>query len=477
MQSRKDSKLTSELLDHWGTLCKVVCHRDQPQSPIIDMFHQKPCCYFGVCVCHGSREGCPDAVFFHDKLVKSMKMFMSAKNKVKPRLRKLLEDALLVCQLQEVGGVEASLFFVVGHANFSTWRFSLVQLELVAVEEEENMITLQIPALADNHSVRTSVQFFAENITFDSSWKIQYWTILNDNAVVMSSDMRADLVEAQKDLELDAVQFWSGSEEERQRRKEKESKKRKPHSGSSAPKPKSGSTTQKRRRVKAGNERDEDGVDNLFPLQDEIEEHPGSGEDEDEDRESNVSQVLFSGSDLEGELSPPSTLSAASLFGNNEGDLHDFGIEEPEQVANTDGDRDIDIEDKSKRAAPVFEHDARQSEYIFTLTGHGEIRYSFTNFYMRAYCLKHGRQCTRQRTVIPSRSGVAGRPVGHLTAWLRQADQFGGAKDHMKAPAASLELRQGAREYLLSSFEGREFASRFEEQLKPGEPEEPHRSR
>lgn len=430
-------------------------------------------------MCGKSEQGCPDAFFFHEKLVKFMKMFMSVKKKVKPRLRKLLEDTLLVCQLQEVGGAEASLFFVVGHANFNTWRFSLVHLELVA--EEENMITLQLPALAENHSVRTSVQFFAENITFDSSWKIQYWTILNDNAVVPPSDMRADLVEAQKDLELDAVQFWSGSEEERKRRK-----KRKQHPGTSGPKPKSGSTTQKRRRVKARNERDEDGVDNLFPLQDEIDEHAsqdaGSGEDEDEDRESDVSQVLLSGSDLEGELSPPSTQSAASILGNNEGDLHDFGIEEPEQVANTESDRDIDIEDiedktKTKRAAPVCERDTKQSEYVFKLKEHGEIRYSFTNFYMRAYCLKHGRQCTRQRTVIPSRSGVAGRPVGHLAAWLRQADQFAGAKDHMKASAATLELRKQAREYVLSSFEGKEFASQFEEKLKPGEPEEPYRSR
>ena len=129
----------------------------------------------------------------------------------------------------EVDSCEESLFFVVGHINFSTWRFSLLHLELV--EEHADRIVLQVPPRPNHHSVRTSAQFFAENITFSNAWKVQFWTILNDDAIVVESEMRADLVECQKDTELEAVVFWEGSEEEKRKRKkqvEPNKKKEKP---------------------------------------------------------------------------------------------------------------------------------------------------------------------------------------------------------------------------------------------------------
>ena len=314
--------------------------------------------------------------------------------------------------------------------------------------------------------------------------------------------MRADLVECQKDTELEAVVFWEGSEEEKRKRKkqvEPDKKKERPkRKGTAAGKPAESSSKRRKRepdRPLVPTDEPIDAIDSQdpLPLQD-----LGSEVDSDaaeEDRESNVSQVLESGSDFfdDYDLSPPSTTSAVSIFGGD--DFQEFlseeRSEEPNipQVDQVESDHGAQAavpaalpegenagKSKTPRAAPVLRSDERQGEFTFIVPDLGEVRYSFTNFYMRAYCLEHGRQCTRQRTCVPTKSANArGRPVGLLTSWLRQATDFADAKSHMKAQAQPHDVRKAAREHFLSLAGGREFSDMFEEKHKRGEPEEPLR--
>ena len=432
-----------------------------------------------------------------------MKMFMSVKKKNKPRLRKLLEDCLLVFQ---VGGeqrdtFEGSFFFAVGHINFSTWRYSLIHLDFV--EEHADGIVLQVPPQPAHHAVRTSVQFFAENINFEGSWTIQFWTILNDDAILVESEMRADLVECKKDTELEKVVFWEGSEAEKRKRKKTVDKETQRNSSTKRKVDKTDRGGQEKSKKRRTRKSDHEEQDEPLPLPDNDSDPESNSNQREFDRESNVSQVLESGSDFfeNYDLSPPSSTSAISLFGGME-DLQDFLSEErsadpdtpnidqnppdheAEAVAVAVPDAPVPLPEgegqaaksKAPRSAPVYKSDDKQSEYVFMLPDLGEIRYSYTNFYMRAYCGTHGRQCTRQRTCVPTKSTNAkGRPVGLLTAWLQGAKDFADAKSHMKATVPSHDVRKSAREQIYSITGGKNFADLFEEKAKKGEPEEPLR--
>ena len=423
-----------------------------------------------------------------------MKQLMQVKKKNKPQLRKLVEDTLLVFELSSDGHEASSFFFVVGHINYSTWRFSLVHLKLVC--SEGNQVTLQIPEDGINHSAMTSVQFFVQNVDFSHPWRLGFWTVLNDDAVVLPSEMRADLVEAEKYEAFDNDVFWKGSSEEQRLRRAQQLKQERRESKKRGNTLGSNQRATKQRRKHAGDPsrpwlESEENADELFePLEDgDLEDALG----QEDDKESQVSLVPESGSDAENDISPPSTLSVASLFGNpddldldldvlqtvqGEGDpsssLHIVAGDSTQIESHQE---DEDPAGKVTRAAPSFQRDERQSEHVFTLPDLGEIRYSFSNSYMRAYCAQHGRQCTRQRTVAPTRTGNQGRPLGLLTAWLQEASQFAAAKDHIKAGVASYDIRCKGREHALSLAGGKLFAEMFEQKLKSGEPEEPRRLR
>ena len=110
--------------------------------------------------------------------------------------------------------------------------------------------------------------------------------------------------------------------------------------------------------------------------------------------------------------------------------------------------------------------------------GAGEIRYSLTGDYMRAFCPIH-KDCVRQRSCRPHASATTaltagqGRPLGALVAWLQQARRHRHRKDHIAAQTACHAERMEARTafYLLEG--GMDFANEHERPRREDEGEEP----
>lgn len=89
---------------------------------------------------------------------------------------------------------------------------------------------------------------------------------------------------------------------------------------------------------------------------------------------------------------------------------------------------------------------AKVAEEVFDLTPFGipgELRYNERGF-MRAHCKRHGAQCRRQRQTTPGRAG-AGRPIGSLVQWLREAEQHDNHLEHVCALPAMFRDRVTAR--------------------------------
>lgn len=110
--------------------------------------------------------------------------------------------------------------------------------------------------------------------------------------------------------------------------------------------------------------------------------------------------------------------------------------------------------------------------------GAGEIRYSLTGDYMRAFCPIH-KDCVRQRSCRAHASASTaltagqGRPIGALVAWLQQARHHRQRKDHIAAQTASHAERMEARTafYLLEG--GMDFSNEYERPRREDEAEEP----
>ena len=102
------------------------------------------------------------------------------------------------------------------------------------------------------------------------------------------------------------------------------------------------------------------------------------------------------------------------------------------------------------RPAPGLPRAPGQPEQVFDLRPdlEGDIRFNARGF-MRAHCFCQahktgGRPCTRQRQTTAGRAG-AGRPIGSLVAWLRQASRHGTQLEHVASAPASFEERASAR--------------------------------
>ena len=110
-------------------------------------------------------------------------------------------------------------------------------------------------------------------------------------------------------------------------------------------------------------------------------------------------------------------------------------------------------------------------ERIMHLPGlNGDIRYNERGFF-RCHCYGHGAACRRQRQAKSGRHG-AGRPLGHLLAWLREAGDHSSQQEHVASYAPSKEDRMSARTWFVSLAGSQEFLD-LERPKQPGEGDEP----
>ena len=105
----------------------------------------------------------------------------------------------------------------------------------------------------------------------------------------------------------------------------------------------------------------------------------------------------------------------------------------------------------------------------------GELHYYHNTKQMQAFCKhrtgRHSDNCRRGATTALVRRG-SGRPIGMLTAWLRQADSFDTKIEHVHCCLPSLTERQEARAYF-QNLEGADVFLAFEKERQPGDPDEP----
>ena len=134
-------------------------------------------------------------------------------------------------------------------------------------------------------------------------------------------------------------------------------------------------------------------------------------------------------------------------------------------------------EDGSRAArAPALARRAPTVQPSFHVAGHGELRYSSHDGYIRAFCSRHGPSCQRQRTLKPSlRNAAQGRCLGSLVAWLTSAGDYATKNDHVKARGASYEDRVRARE-LFKALPASNVWLDYERPLRDRESEEPRKA-
>lgn len=127
--------------------------------------------------------------------------------------------------------------------------------------------------------------------------------------------------------------------------------------------------------------------------------------------------------------------------------------------------------DRAERARELGPRAQKVKERIIHLPGlNGDIRFNEKGFF-RCHCYDHGTACRRQRQATSGRHG-AGRPIGHLVAWLRQAREHRDQSDHVAAYAPSKEERMSARTWFVSLAGSQEFLD-LERPKQGGEGDEP----
>ena len=141
------------------------------------------------------------------------------------------------------------------------------------------------------------------------------------------------------------------------------------------------------------------------------------------------------------------------------------------------------VEADAAEPGDVLGAQPKVAEVRFALgDGAGELRYSITGQYMRAYCPIH-EDCVRQRATrehpVCSTALAAGqgRPLGALTAWLSEARDYPNRVQHVAAKTASYAKRLESRTAFYLLQDGVNFSLQYERARRDGEDDEPEKIR
>lgn len=110
---------------------------------------------------------------------------------------------------------------------------------------------------------------------------------------------------------------------------------------------------------------------------------------------------------------------------------------------------------------------------VLEIAGLGELRYYHQTGMMAAACLKHSSSdCRKSATTRPKTSRHAGRPIGHLVAWLQQQSNYNCQSTHVHACLPSHSERVAARAFFSGLQDSAEWLG-WEKTKQPGDPDEP----
>lgn len=190
----------------WRKEHEVIQHANQQSLNInTAILHKmKVCGQQGVCVCRNRA-----ALLFQHKLVQRMKLFFTGTAKNPSPQRTMLVDCFFVLALSP-GPAEKSFFLHIGNVNFSTWDFACLLLQKLSESNEPAGHVLHTTALQDGEiHVRTIMRFLVEHVDFETPWRLQYYTVLNNNDPVSIDQMPAHHVSIQEHGA--PAEFWRGA--------------------------------------------------------------------------------------------------------------------------------------------------------------------------------------------------------------------------------------------------------------------------
>ena len=211
---RRRYNLSTVLTRSWSRRCRVLLHAEQkPILPadLVDVFKEKPCLKYGVCVCGESDVSVPDALHCFNNVKSWMQSVFAKVRKVAPRARVLMDGYLLVFRfaaapawgIEEGDDVERSTFdedhpnwevhyLHMGHVNYSSWHFTAAQLSndmerlgvhgLVPETDEAGTVQLGMlasPESGPTHGVITDLQFLRD-LDLNLAWKLTVHAISLD---------------------------------------------------------------------------------------------------------------------------------------------------------------------------------------------------------------------------------------------------------------------------------------------------------
>ncbi|CAE7797910.1 unnamed protein product [Symbiodinium sp. CCMP2456] len=277
---RRRYQLSTVLSRSWSNRCRVLLHAEQkPILPadLVDVFKEKPCLKYGVCVCGQSDSSVPDALHCFNSVKRWMQPVFAKVRKVAPKTRVLMDGHLVVfCfaagpawEMEEGGEVERATFdkqhpkseehfLHIGHVNYSSWHFTAAQLSddlgrlglegLVAEADEAGTLQLGMlpsPEAGPTHGVMTDLQFF-RGLDLGLAWMVTVYSISLDEDDWQHWDTSCKVVpiKAVEPSVVPSCWVWRGSDFEKHERSVRQGRGAKRFADTAAPS--SGSRSSKR---------------------------------------------------------------------------------------------------------------------------------------------------------------------------------------------------------------------------------------
>ena len=277
---RRRYQLSTVLSRSWSNRCRVLLHAEQkPILPadLVDVFKEKPCLKYGVCVCGQSDSSVPDALHCFNNVKRWMQPVFAKVRKVAPKARVLMDGHLVVfCfaagpawEMEEGGDVERATFdnqhpkseehfLHIGHVNYSSWHFTAAQLSddlgrlglegLVAKADEAGTLQLGMlpsPEAGPTHGVMTDLQFF-RGLDLSLAWMVTVYAISLDEDDWQHWDTSCKVVpiKAVEPSVIPSCWVWRGSDFEKHERSVRQGRGAKRSADTAAPS--SGSRSSKR---------------------------------------------------------------------------------------------------------------------------------------------------------------------------------------------------------------------------------------
>ena len=516
------SDLRAALFREWQGMNDMLVHDEQPA--LLDNRQHLPsrCNQMGMCICEPPGV---KAWLFHGRLTSCLKPFFTPKRQRRQRdsngrmvavelpaaekpkqaklklNRQLLQDGFIVVRLdvseskpearaegdsaESQGFVHRSwrklsdrslssgadddsessphtVWFHLGHVNYSTWALGLLKLYQLGGPDEQGYLKLDCGSPCEaSHSLRMLV---ASKVDMDLRWKSTVYTIVSNGDLLEREAMCPDWVLVKEFLDVPSALFWQGwnVEESRYKASLRNSRQSQP-------------STRKRKKTASGSV--VAAVDAASGPVETLPEEP-------------VAQHLLEDADdgsSAGESVPRSEiveeLEHASPREPDESELTGAVPSAASHAASADAENAAGPVLAEPRVVGV-RREGRPTTVV-PFARYGDLRFNAEASHIVAVCSnpKHGAlgDCRRIRTVNAAAGRTVsfnpnqGRPIGLLSAWLKASLSYDTAEEHKSSMALRMISRedriQARAEFMQEA--NAAFIAESERERFEGEPEEP----